>query len=124
MEDANFDAHVYYNAKGDDYNNDQGLDPDSARLLSRLISLRGIRRMREMQRLEAEAAKLPDWVPEWERMPTIAKEYQATVNAGGGKVDEVSNLDVLASDDDDDPTLSFTERRDPGRKGSHLDGPG
>jgi len=56
-------------------------------------------------------------------MPTIAKEYQAIVNAGGSRVDEVSGLDVLVSDDDD-PTLSFTERRDHGRKNSHLAGPG
>ena len=121
MENTNIDVQIFYNEDGQNHNNDKGLDPDTTRLLARLIALRGVSQFKEMQKLQAEGTLPEDAVSEWEQMPRVAKDYQSTICADSAKVADLSDADVMASGEGDDPVISFEEKAEPEGDDSELD---
>ena len=121
MENTNIDVQMFYNEDGQNNNNDKGLDPDTTRRLARLIALRGVSQFKEMQKLQAEGTLPEDAVSEWEQMPRVAKDYQSTICADSAKVADLSDADVMASGEGDDPVISFEEKAEPERDDSELD---
>ena len=121
MENTNIDVQMFYNEDGQNHNNDKGLDPDTTRRLARLIALRGVSQFKEMQKLQAEGTLPEDAVSEWEQMPRVAKDYQSTICADSAKVADLSDADVMASGEGDDPVISFEEKAEPERDDSELD---
>ena len=112
---ANSGRYNNYNSGGEE-NNDSGfLNPDAARLLARLISLREFQLLSEVVDLGTTPLSSLDW-PD---MPGVAREYQSSVAGDSKKVDEVDGFEVMASDGEDDPTIMFQERR----SGPERDGP-
>ena len=106
MENANSDRPNDYN-RGDKQNNyDRLLKPDPARLLSKLISLRSLQLLVEVEGLETESAGNLDW----REMPGVAREYQSVVTGESVKVDEVEGFEVKAQEGGDDPVISFEEK--------------
>ena len=103
MENTNIDVQMFYNEDGQNNNNNKGLDPDTTRRLARLIALRGVSQFKEMQKLQAEGTLPEDAVSEWEQMPRVAKAYQSTICADSAKVADLSDADVMASGEGDDP---------------------
>ena len=115
------DVPMFYNEDGQNNNNDKGLDPDTTRRLARLIALRGVSQFKEMQKLQAEGTLPEDAVSEWEQMPRVAKDHQSTICADSAKVADLSDADVMASGEGDDPVISFEEKAEPERDDSELD---
>ena len=113
MENTNIDVQMFYNEDGQNNNDDKGLDPDATRRLARLIALRGVSQFKEMQKLQAEGTLPEDAVSEWEQMPRVAKAYQSTICADSAKVADLSDADVMASGEGDDPVISFEEKAKP-----------
>ena len=106
MGHANGDRPNDYN-RGDEQNNyDRLLKPGPARLLAKLISLRGIQSLAEFQGLETETVDNLDW----HDMPGVAREYQSVVTGESVKVDEVEGFEVKAQEGGDDPVISFEEK--------------
>ncbi|CAI8048743.1 hypothetical protein GBAR_LOCUS26867 [Geodia barretti] len=103
-----------YNSDGEE-NNDSGfLNPDAARLLARLISLREFQLLSQVEELGTAPLNSLDW----QAMPGVAREYQSSAAGDLKKVDAVDGFDVMASASEDDPTIVFQERRsDPERGG-------
>ena len=106
MGNANDDRPNDYN-RGDEQNNyDQLMNPGPARLLTKLISLRGIQSLEEVEGLETETVDNLDW----HDMPGVAREYQSVVTGESVKVDEVDGFEVRAQEGGDDPVISFEEK--------------
>ncbi len=104
---ANGGRYNNYNSGGEE-NNDSGfLKPDAAKLLARLISLREFQLLSQVKELESEPLSSLDW----QAMPGVAREYQSSAAGDLKKVDEVDGFDVMASADEDDPTIMFQEQR-------------
>ena len=118
MENTNFDAPTFYNEDDPNHNNGKGLDPDTERLLTRLIALRGFRQLKEAQ---ADGTPPEDAVSDWEQMPRVAKDYQSTIGRDSAKVADLPDADVIASGEGDDPVISFEEKAEPKGDDSKLD---
>ena len=96
-----------YNSDGEE-NNDSGfLNPDAARLLARLISLREFQLLSQVEELGTAPLNSLDW----QAMPGVAREYQSSAAGDLKKVDAVDGFDVMASAGEDDPTIMFREQR-------------
>ena len=106
MGNANGDRPNDYNRGDKQSNNDGLLQPGPARLLAKLISLRGIQSLVELQGLETETVDNLDW----HDMPAVAREYQSVVTGESVKVDEVEGFEVKAQEGGDDPVISFEEK--------------
>ena len=76
-------------------------------MLARLISLREFQLLSQVEELESEPLSSLDW----QTMPGVAREYQSSAAGDLKKVDEVDGFDVMASADEDDPTIMFQEQR-------------
>ena len=111
---ANNGRYNNYNSGGEENNESGFLNPDAARLLARLISLREFQLLSEV----VDLGTTPLSSLEWEAMPGVAREYQSSVAGDSKKVDEVDGFDVMASDAGDDPIIMFQERR----SGAERDG--
>ena len=110
MDSAKGERPNNYN-KGGKQNNDNGwLNPDAAKLMARLISLREFQLLARVEELETESPVPSDW-PD---MTGIGRDYQSAAAGNLVKVDEVDGLDVLASEGGDGPFISFEEKPSPG----------
>ena len=106
MGDANRNHPNDYNRGDKQSNNDGLLQPGPAKMLAKLISLRSLQLLAELQGLETETVDNLDW----HDMPGVAREYQSAVTGESVKVDEVEGFEVKAQEGGDDPVISFEEK--------------
>ena len=107
MESANNNGRPKDYNRGGKENNDSGLlNPASAKMLSRLISLRAFRLLAEADGLGTDGLVSTGW-PD---MPGVAREYQAAAAGGLVRVDEAEGFGVMAAESGDDPVITFEEK--------------
>ena len=109
MSDTNFDAHVFYNEDGSEYNKQDRLTQEGLRMMTQLVVQRGFKQLaylqEKMKLLEFEVEIFRDF----EAMPNVAKGYQSEVAGDRVSVARSETLDVKATGGSGDPVLSFED---------------
>ena len=110
MSDTNVDVRVFYNEDDENYNKRDQLTQEGLRMVTRLITSRGLKQLAEYQRILGLLEYEVEIFRDGEKMPNVARDYQSEVAGDRVKVGDLETLDVKASDGNDDPALSFEEK--------------
>ena len=110
MSDTNVDVRVFYNEDDENYNKRDQLTQEGLRMVTQLITSRGLKQLAEYQRILGLLEYEVEIVRDGEKMPNVARDYQSEVAGDRVKVGDLETLDVKASDGNDDPVLSFEEK--------------
>ena len=110
MSDTNVDVRVFYNEDDENYNKRDQLTQEGLRMVTRLITSRGLKQLAEYQRILGLLEYEVEIFRDGEKMPNVARDYQSEVAGDRVKVGDLETLDVKASDGNDDPVLSFEEK--------------
>lgn len=110
MSDTNVDVRVFYNEDDENYNKRDQLTQEGLRMVTQLITSRGLKQLAEYQRILGLLEYEVEIFRDGEKMPNVARDYQSEVAGDRVKVGDLETLDVKASDGNDDPVLSFEEK--------------
>ena len=110
MSDTNVDVRVFYNEDDENYNKQDQLTQEGLRMVTRLITSRGLKQLAEYQRILGLLEYEVEIFRDGEKMPNVARDYQSEVAGDRVKVGDLETLDVKASDGNNDPVLSFEEK--------------
>ena len=110
MSDTNVYVRVFYNEDDENYNKRDQLTQEGLRMVTRLITSRGLKQLAEYQRILGLLEYEVEIFRDGEKMPNVARDYQSEVAGDRVKVGDLETLDVKASDGNDDPALSFEEK--------------
>ena len=110
MSDTNVYVRVFYNEDDENYNKRDQLTQEGLRMVTRLITSRGLKQLAEYQRILGLLEYEVEIFRDGEKMPNVARDYQSEVAGDRVKVGDLETLDVKASDGNDDPVLSFEEK--------------
>ena len=110
MSGTNVDVRVFYNEDDENYNKRDQLTQEGLRMVTRLITSRGLKQLAEYQRILGLLEYEVEIFRDGEKMPNVARDYQSEVAGDRVKVGDLETLDVKASDGNDDPELSFEEK--------------
>ena len=110
MSDTNVDVRVFYNEDDENYNKRDQLTQEGLRMVTRLITSRGLKQLAEYQRILGLLEYEVEIFRDGDKMPNVARDYQSEVAGDRVKVGDLETLDVKASDGNDDPVLSFEEK--------------
>ena len=117
MTNANRNYEQPYNENGKEYNNGTGLSQEKVDLLASVVANCGFIQLEEAVRsgdLDGEPA-------DWAEMPSVGWEYQVSMTGDRVKVDQVEDLDVMATEGEEDPAVSFDEVIKPGDDDDRFD---
>ena len=110
MSGTNVDGRVFYNEDDENYNKRDQLTQEGLRMVTQLITSRGLKQLAEYQRILGLLEYEVEIFRDGEKMPNVARDYQSEVAGDRVKVADLETLDVKASDGNDDPVLSFEEK--------------
>ena len=110
MSDTNVYVRVFYNEDDENYNKRDQLTQEGLRMVTRLITSRGLKQLAEYQRILGLLEYEVEIFRDGDKMPNVARDYQSEVAGDRVKVGDLETLDVKASDGNDDPVLSFEEK--------------
>ena len=110
MSDTNVDVRVFYNEDDENYNKRDQLTQEGLRMVTQLITSRGLKQLAEYQRILGLLEYEVEIFRDGDKMPNVARDYQSEVAGDRVKVGDLETLDVKASDGNDDPVLSFEEK--------------